>query len=83
MLPFEVEQELVFVATGTGIAPFRSMIRDLLRKGFQRNIWLLFGTRYERGIPYDEEGQLLESYYPQFHYIPTVSRPSPVFSSIR
>lgn len=74
--PFEVEQDLVFIATGTGVAPFCSMIRDMLHKGFQRNTWLLFGTRYDRSIPYDEEWRLLASYYPQFHYIPTVSRPS-------
>jgi ferredoxin-NADP reductase len=76
VLPFEVEQDLVFIATGTGVAPFRSMIRDLLHKGFQKNIWLLFGTRYDRSIPYDEEWRLLASHYPQLHYIPTVSRPS-------
>lgn len=76
VLPVEVERDLVFIATGTGIAPFRSMIRDLLHKGFRRNIWLLFGTRYDQSIPYDEEWRLLTSHYPQFHYLPTVSRPS-------
>lgn len=76
VLPETIEQDIIFIATGTGIAPFRSMIRDLLHKGFQKNIWLLFGTRYDRSVPYDEEWRLLASYYPQFHYVPTISRPS-------
>lgn len=79
LLPEEIDFDLIFVATGTGIAPFRSMIRDLLRKGLQRKIWLLFGARYDHLIPYDDEWRLLTTYYPHFAYIPTVSRPGPAW----
>lgn len=76
VLPREIEQDLVFIATGTGIAPFRSMIHHLLSSGFQRPIWLLFGARYEQHIPYHEEWQRLAANHAHFHYLPTLSRPS-------
>lgn len=64
-----------FVATGTGIAPFRSMIRWLLAHGTRQELWLFFGVRYETDILYHDEWQALVKTHPTFHYVPTISRP--------
>ena len=77
VLPEKVDFDIVFVAVGTGIAPFRSMIRQMLPAGFSRKIRLLFGTRYDDKIPYHEEFVGLAREHPNFTYIPTISRPSP------
>jgi len=66
---------LVFVATGTGIAPFRSMIRQLFKDGTDREVWLIFGNRYETDILYDEEWKELAVKHSNFHYVSTISRP--------
>lgn len=66
---------LAFVATGTGIAPFRSMIFQLFKDGSDRDVWLIFGNRYETDILYDEEWKELAQEHSNFHYIPTISRP--------
>ena len=66
---------IVFVATGTGIAPFRSMIQQLFKDGTDRDVWLIFGNRYETDILYDEEWKELASKYSNFHFVSTVSRP--------
>ncbi len=42
---------------------------------FDRNIWLIFGVRYDDEILYHEEWLAFERDHPNFHYIPTVSRP--------
>ena len=77
ILPEAVDFDIVFVAVGTGIAPFRSMIQQMLPAGFSRKIWLLFGTRYDGQIPYHQEFLDLAAKYPQLTYIPTISRPGP------
>lgn len=77
ILPDPIDFDILFVAVGTGIAPFRSMIRHLLPAGFKRRIRLLFGTRYENMIPYHQEFLELAERYPNFTYIPTISRPGP------
>ncbi len=76
ILPNPIDFDIVFVATGTGIAPFRSMIQYFLPRGLQRKVWLLFGTRYADMIPYHSEWLELEKRYPNFCYIPTISRPT-------
>jgi len=65
----------VFVATGTGIAPFRSMLLDHM-PAIQPHITLLFGVRYERGLLYREEFEELVRRYDTFHFMPTITRPS-------
>ena len=77
ILPEQIDFDVVFVAVGTGIAPFRSMIWHLFRRGFSRRIWLLFGTRYDNRIPYHGEWLELAHKHSNFIYIPTISRPSP------
>ena len=80
VLPDPVDFDPVFVATGTGVAPFRSMIHSLLSAGFRGKISLLFGARYDAMIPYHEEWTGLAGRHPQFVYVPTVSRPGPGWS---
>ncbi len=75
ILPDQIDFDLVFVATGTGIAPFRSMLQTLLAENFQRKIWLVFGVRYDNMIPYHSEWLELAKNHPHFTYIPTISRP--------
>ncbi len=69
------QEDLVFVGTGTGIAPLRGIIKNLYEKGCTKNIWLIFGNRYETDILYLEEWHALEKQHPNFYFIPTVSRP--------
>jgi len=70
-----LDYEPVFMATGTGVAPFRAMLKHLLHRNVTRTIWLLFGTRYEHALLYESEFRSLAALRHNFRYIPTVSRP--------
>jgi len=73
----EPRQHAIFIATGTGIAPIRSMLQWLFAEP-ERNrghkYWLVFGTRYEHSIYYREEFEQIARDNPNFHYVPTLSR---------
>ncbi len=74
-LPSEIKNDLVFVCTGTGVAPFRSMIFDLAQRNFDgHRVHLIFGTRYKNSILYREEFEELAAQYPNFEYTVTLSR---------
>jgi ferredoxin-NADP reductase len=45
----------LFVATGTGVAPLRSMMAAARRTDTRAPMWILFGARYEHDILYREE----------------------------
>jgi NAD(P)H-flavin reductase len=68
-------RRIVFVATGTGIAPFRSILQDHLPR-MQPHITLLFGTRHEAGLLYRQEMEQFEREYPSFRYLPSLTRPA-------
>lgn len=70
-----IDYDFVFVATGTGLAPLRSMIKTLLREGCQKEVMLIFGVRYENEILYEDELRQLEEKHAHFKFIPTISRP--------
>lgn len=69
-------RDSVFVATGTGIAPFRSMLKAHLGESSPR-FTLLFGVRYESHLMYREEFEEMADRYSHFHFWPTLSRPTP------
>lgn len=75
VLPEKIEHDLVFICTGTGIAPFRSMIQHLIATGKpHRSIHLIFGTRFEEGILYRQEFETLRNTLPDFCYDVALSR---------
>lgn len=68
------QDELVFVGTGTGVAPLRGMIQNLYERGCDKKILLIFGNRYETDILYEDEWRKLERSRPGFKFVPTISR---------
>jgi ferredoxin-NADP reductase len=79
-------RDTLFIATGTGIAPFRSMLHWLLTdhsRHQEKQFWLVFGSRYERDIYYHDEFLRLASERPNFHYLPTLSRGSVEWHGLR
>jgi NAD(P)H-flavin reductase len=72
------EEAIVFIATGSGIAPFRSMILDLLQaKHDQRQIYLYLGMRHERLLFWQEEFMELAQGFPNFQFHPVISQATP------
>jgi ferredoxin-NADP reductase len=67
----------LFVATGTGIAPFRAMIKDHLPKDHEHQFTLLFGVRHERNLMYREEFEKLALHHPNFRFCPTLTQAGP------
>ena len=70
-------RDTIFIATGTGIAPFRSMLHWLVAdpsRHEDRQLWLLFGSRTEQDIYYHQEFLRLVEAHENFHYLPTLSR---------
>lgn len=65
----------ILVATGTGIAPFRSMMLDRLPQERDRQFTLIFGVRHEYGLLYRDEWQAMAETYPNFDFRPTLTRP--------
>jgi len=79
-------RDTIFIATGTGIAPIRSMLRwvlasETLHGGKQ--LWLVFGNRTDQDIYYHGEFQRLAAEHANFHYRPTLSRGDSEWSGLR
>jgi len=69
------ERDLLFVGTGTGIAPLWSMITSLLERSCSQPITLLWGLRRESDIYYLEELQKRADRHSNFAFTLTLSQP--------
>lgn len=72
----------LFVGTGTGVTPLRSMIRDALAAGETSPMTLLFGVRHEIDQLYREELEELTSRHANFRAFYTISQPGPTWSGL-
>ncbi|TVR78038.1 MAG: oxidoreductase [Chitinophagaceae bacterium] len=71
------DNEICFICTGTGIAPFRSMLLDFYENNAEHPpVKLIFGTRNIENILYYEEMKSLERKMKNFDYYPVLSRES-------
>ncbi|WP_336338254.1 FAD-binding oxidoreductase [Haloarcula brevis] len=73
-------RDMVFLATGTGVAPFKSMIDYTLEQGRDvvdgdpRDIWLFLGCGWEDDLPHRTHFRRLDAQYDHFHFVPTLTR---------
>jgi len=64
----EGESPLLFIATGTGLVPFLSMIEHALTNGSKRKMNLLLGFRYKSGVFAEEKLKDLSKKYDNFKF---------------
>jgi ferredoxin--NADP+ reductase len=69
------EKAVVLIATGTGLAPYVSMLRTMLVNDSRRRFVVLHGARYSWDLGYRGELESLARLRPNFTYIPSITRP--------
>lgn len=70
------DKNIVMVATGTGIAPYMSMMRTLLPELGNRRYAVLHGARHSVDLGYHSELKMMDQLHHRFTYIPLISRPT-------
>jgi NAD(P)H-flavin reductase/ferredoxin len=72
-LPGKINQSLLLVGTGTGLAPLIGIARDALNSGHLGEIYLYHGSRHIQGLYLQEELHELTRLHANFHYRPCLS----------
>lgn len=67
----------IFVATGTGIAPFRGMMMELMKRKSNIDAALIFGCAYRTDVLYESYFEKVKAINPNFHYLKSISREEP------
>jgi ferredoxin-NADP reductase len=73
--PASAQAPSLFVATGTGITPMRSMLRAALAAGARAPTRVLLGVRHEVDLLYADELREMAGAHPFVHFEPTLSQP--------
>lgn len=67
-------KDFVFVATGTGLAPFVSMLREYKDLNRWNRAVIIHGARHQADLGYVDELTQLSTQYSNIFYIPTLTR---------
>ncbi len=67
-------QPALFIAGGSGLAPFWSILRDLKHKRIQRDIKLFFGALTRNDLLLSAELEKLQNDLPGFRFVPALSK---------
>jgi CDP-4-dehydro-6-deoxyglucose reductase len=81
VLPDPLDVDLCLVCTGTGVAPLRAMLVDLVNNTKpHKKIYMVFGNRWEKDIIYRKELEEMQAKHPEFEFHPVLSRENPGWS---
>lgn len=70
-----LDKDVYLICTGTGIAPFRSMVQHIHGQQLaHKKITLIYGCRKKDNLLYYDELMQLQKELSQFAYVPTLSR---------
>lgn len=68
---------LIMIAGGSGLAPIRSLVLDILEKALDLDMTFFFGAVTKRDLFDLDELYGLEARHPNFHFVPALSKPLP------
>ena len=71
----ETERNIVCIAGGSGMAPLKAILLDMVEKQIDRNTTYFFGARAKRDLFLVEEMKELEGKLPNFTFVPVLSEP--------
>lgn len=71
------DKPILFVATGTGFAPIKSMLEHAFYTGIAREMTLYWGARALRDLYMPELPSAWQAQHENFRFIPVLSRPQP------
>jgi ferredoxin/flavodoxin---NADP+ reductase len=69
------DKNLILVGTGTGLAPYMSMLRSEMETRLHNHTVVLLGARHSWDLGYRGELIAMQRFCPTFHYVPIISRP--------
>jgi ferredoxin--NADP+ reductase len=64
--------DIIFIATGTGLAPYISMLRSSYRFGAGHKTIVIHGARTSWDLGYRNDLEGLAALWPDFHYLPII-----------
>ena len=71
----DTDREIVCIAGGSGLAPIRSIILDMIDRGISnRKTTFFFGAVSQRDLYYVEEFKVIEKSHPWFRFVPALSK---------
>lgn len=70
------ETDILLIATGSGLAPIKSILDQIEREQIKRRTTLFFGARTRKDLYYFEALQGLQEKIARFTFVPTLSRPA-------
>lgn len=73
----DTQAPMIFVAGGSGMAPFVSILHAMRNTGNTRKAFYYFGGNTPRDLCLDEQMRQFEKDLPNFKFIPVVARPDP------
>lgn len=69
------DREIVCIAGGSGLAPIRSIVLDMIDRGISnRKVTFFFGAVSQRDLYYVEEFKAIEKEHPWFRFVPALSK---------
>ena len=71
------ERNIICIAGGSGMAPIKSILLDMVDKGIDRKTMYFFGARSKRDLFLLDEMRELEQRLPNFTFVPALSEPAP------
>ena len=75
--------KLAFIAGGSGITPFMSMLREAADKNLGRSIHLFYGSRSEDDVIYRQEIERIASAHRNVTWDMVLSEPAPSFRGLK
>ena len=81
--PLIHDRTSVFIAGGSGITPFMSMIREVVECGLDRTICLFYGNRSDTDILFHEELLRISRRFRRVTYVPVIETPSPRYEGAK